>query len=190
MSGLLPGQTVIPKGWGESMVLYSESGFATVVDGAPPGPNGRLYIIPAGKPIKVPFEVGRHLLEDGRFPFIDVVRVAETETETGITYDVDAAKKDCLARSEDADDQAFKQYVSGAVDDFVKHNKPVPQPPQNILKIMERRGYKLEQYGISPIGWKKPEDKRITSLGEENAALKAQLDQMQATLDLLSKKKG
>jgi hypothetical protein len=184
-SMVLPGQTAIPKGWGESMVLYSLDGVSVVVDGAPPGPNGRLYIIPAGKPIKVPFEVGRFLLEDGRFPYTDVVRVAETESDTGITYDVEGAKKDALSKSELADDLAFKNYVSGAVADFVKNNKPVPQPPEQILKIMERRGFRLEQYGISPIGWKKPEDAKVAAMAQENSALKQQMDEMRKRLDAL-----
>src|SRR5215469_16454901 len=112
---VLPGQTMIPKGYGESVVLYSTEGFAAVVDGAPPGLHGRLYKIPAGKPIKVPYEVGRYLLDSNAFPYVDIVRVTETETETGITYDIEGAKAESLARLDAADDLAFKSYVSAAV---------------------------------------------------------------------------
>ena len=194
---VLPGQTVIPKGYGESMVLFSHEGFSTVVDGAPVGPNGRLYVIPKGKPIKVPFEVGRHLLEDQRFPFIDVVRVREEETETGILYDIDAAKQESAERLREADDAGFNQFVSGAIEDYVKRNKPVPQPPAKILRIMERRGYKLEDYGIHPIGWKTAENKQLNTMSAENEQLKQQMADMQKKLDALlvdrvsdSKKKG
>jgi hypothetical protein len=168
----LPGQTVIPRGWGESMVLYSEDGCAAVVDGAPPGINGRLYKIPAGKPIKVPFEVGRHLLNMDQFPYLDVVRVSETETEAGITYDTEGAKQASLERSSQADDMMFKRYVSDCVEDFVKKNKPVPQPSDRILQILKRRAYRLEDYGIFPIGWKRPVDEQV-------AGLQSQLKEMQ-----------
>jgi len=185
---VLPGQAVIPKNYGESIVLFSTEGFECVIDGAPVGQHGRLYKIPAGKAIKVPFEVGRYLLDTQSFPFIDVVRVHEEEQESGIVYDIDGAKADSLARLVQADDLAFKQYVQGAVEDFVKRNKPVPQPPDKIIRIMERRGFKLEQYGIVPIGWKTAENKQLTAVSDENATLKQQLASQQDQMAEMQKK--
>lgn len=172
----LPGQTVIPKGYGEAVVLYSESGCSAVVDGAPPGPNGRNYIIPAKKPTKVPFEVGRHLLNNDQFPYLDVVKVDELETEAGVSYDVAKAKSESMERGKQSDELAFKRYISDAVTDYVKNNKPVPQPPDNILRIIERRGYDLKRFGITPIGWENPDkDKRVADLEAQVARLIEQL---------------
>ena len=53
----MPGAVVIPKNYGESMVLYSAiERIAAVVDGARPGPNGRLFIIEPDKATKVSYE--------------------------------------------------------------------------------------------------------------------------------------
>jgi len=193
---VLPGQTVIPRGYGESMVLFSHEGCAVVIDGAPVGKDGRLYKIPAGKAIKVPFEVGRFLLDTQSFPFLDVVRVSEEETDSGITYDIELARAESADRRKIADDAAFNQYVQGAVEDFVKRNKPVPQPPAHILRIMKRTGYKLEDYGIHPIGWKTVENEKLQAVSQENEQLKQDMVEMKRKLDALlvdrvnDKKKG
>src|SRR5215469_4163784 len=161
---LLPGMQVTASHYHDSVVLYShENRVECVVDGAPPGKLGRLFIVEPGKPQRVPFEAGRYILE--HLSYTGVVRVREEETDEGIKYDVKGALEESLALTERMDKERFERYVSDAVDDYVKRNKPVPQPPPAIMKIIEKRGYDLRQYGITPIGWKEPDkDARITQL--------------------------
>lgn len=184
---LLPGQTVIPKSFGERMVLYTAGDkVEAVVDGAPAGPNGRLFIINPNKPQQVPYEAGRFILE--HLAYTGVVRVSEKETDTGIEYDIDGAKKDSLALLETMDRTRFNSYVSGVVQDYVQQSKPVPQPPEPILAIIERRGYDLKRFGIVPIGWEEPqkEDPRIADLQNQLAQMRA----LMAAQDKDKSKKG
>lgn len=181
---VLPGQTVIPKGYGESMVLYTATDkVECVVDGAPVGPMGRLFIIEPGKAKKVPFEAGRFILE--HLAYTGVVRVQETETDSGIEYDIEGAKQESLALSELMDKQRFQRYMDGVIEDFVRKNKPVPQPDPATMRIIERRGYDLKKYGIKPIGWEDPEAmaaERVRKLEAENREKDDALAKMQAQL--------
>jgi len=190
----LPGQSVIARNYGERMVLYTAADkVEAVVDGAAPGKNGRLFIVEPNKPTQVPYEAGRFILE--HLAYTGVVRVDEWEQKdddgnvTGITYDVDGAKVASLALSAAADKQRFDQYVRDCVSDYIanpKGAKPVPQPSPPILAIIERRGYDLRKYGITPIGWEEPDkDKKL-------ADMQKQIDQMTALLQQSGKsgKKG
>jgi hypothetical protein len=173
---LLPGQTVIPRSYGERMVLYSAGDkVECVVDGAPVGPNGRLFIINTNKPQQVPYEAGRFILE--HLSYTGVVRVNEKETDTGIEYDIDGAKAESLALLEVMDRTRFNQYVAGVVQDYVQNGKPVPQPAPSIMAIIERRGYDLKRFGIVPIGWEEPvkDDPRIADLQNQLAQMRALL---------------
>lgn len=179
---VLPGQAIIPMKFGEAMVLYTAGDrVEAVVDGAPVGKNGRLYIVEPNKPTKVPYEAGRFILD--HLGYTGVVRVQETETDTGVDYDIKGAQEESIAKLEAADAAAFKRYISDAVEDFVKRNKPVPQPDERIMKIIKRRGYDLKQFGIVPIGWQKPEDEKLTTMQKENSDLQDKLAQMQKQID-------
>jgi hypothetical protein len=160
----LPGAVVIPKNYGTEVIVYSAAfGWKGVVDGAPPRENGRLFIIEPGKAKKVPYEVWRYI--EQHYPYSDVVAVNQAETDQGVTYDIAAAREESMAKGAEADLAAFKAYIGAAVEDFVKRNKPVPQPSDNILAIIERRGYDLKKFGIVPIGWEEPEkDARVAQL--------------------------
>jgi len=183
-SFLLPGQTVIPKSYGERMVLFTAGDkVECVVDGAPVGPNGRLFIINPNKPQQVPYEAGRFILE--HLAYTGVVRVNEKETDTGIEYDIDGAKKESLALLEQMDRARFDQYCNSAVEDYIanpKGSKPVPQPSPAIMAIIERRGWQkiLKARGIVPLGWDEPQADNsavITDLQNQLAQLRAQLAQ-------------
>lgn len=185
----LPGVPFTPANYGTEVIVFSAAfGWEGVVDGAPPRETGRLFRVEPNKTKKVPVQVWNFI--EAHYPYSDVVRVNQTETETGITFDLETAKKESLEKGAAADMAAFKAYISAAVEDFVKRNKPVPQPADNILRIIERRGYDLKKFGITPIGWEEPEkDKRLAALADENKGLKEQLDALSAKLDKLVKGK-
>lgn len=177
-TGVLPGMNINPQNYGDAMVLFTATDqVEAVVDGAKPGPRGRLFIVEPGKPVKVPYEAGRFILD--HMGYTGVVRVHETETETGVTYDIEGAKAESLAKTESEDKRRFGVYISSAVEDFVKRNKPVPQPDAAILRIIQRRGFDLKRFGIVPIGWEEPEkDARVTQLEAQLSALQKQIADM------------
>lgn len=184
-SMVLPGQAVIPKSYGEAMVLYTAGDpVCTVVDGAPAnwrGAEGRKFTIEPGKAKIVPYEAGRFILE--HLSYTGVVRVKETETDSGIEYDIETAKKESLELLEAMDRQRFRQYVDGVVADYImnpKGKKAVPEPPEPIKAIIKRRGYDLKTYGIVPLGWEEPhaDDPRVEDLQNQLAQLRKQLADM------------
>lgn len=164
------------------MVLYTAGDkVECVVDGAPAGPNGRLFIIRPGKATKVPYEAGRFILE--HLAYTGVVRVQERETDTGIEYDIEGARKESLALSEQQDRIRFRAYVDGVVADYImnpKGRKAVPEPPEPIKAIIKRRGFDLKQYGIVPLGWEEvvKDDPRVEDLQNQLAQLRKQLADM------------
>lgn len=181
----LPGQTVIPRSYGESMVLFTAGDpVCAVVDGAPAnwrGAEGRKFTIEPGKAKLVPYEAGRFILE--HLSYTGVVRVNETETDSGIEYDIEGAKKESLALLETMDAQRFRQYVDGVVQDYImnpKGRKAVPEPPAPIKAIIKRRGYDLKSYGIVPLGWEEvqKDDPRVEDLQNQLAQLRKQLADM------------
>lgn len=177
--GTMPGAVVIAQHYGEAMVLYSAiEKVAAVVDGAPVGKLGRLFIVEPEKPVKVPYEAGRFILE--HYAYLGVVRVEETETETGITYHVDEAKKESLKLTAEMDDKRFSQYVSDVVTDYLNQKKPAPRTPDVIQKIIARRGYDLKRYGIFPLGEQESGNiAKISALESENKAKDDQLQTLQ-----------
>lgn len=193
---VLPGQAIIGKHYGESMVLYTAGdAVECVVDGAPVGPDGRLFRIVPGKAKKVPFEAGRFILE--HLAYTGVVRVEENETDSGVEYDIAGAKKASLVLLEAQDAKRFHDYISATVEDYVSKNKVVPPPSPPILAIIERRGYDLKKYGIKPIGFADPEQERFDAQAKENKDLKDELLALRNQMAALSaqvaadgKKKG
>jgi hypothetical protein len=167
------------------MRLYSHSErVAATVDGAPPGPHGRLFIVEPGVVTKVPDEAGRFLLE--HLAYTGVVRVDEIESENGVQFDKEKAVEESLASLEAQDRVRFQTYIQNMVKDYVERNRPVPPPPDSILRLIERRGYDLKSYGIVPIGWEAPDkDARVVQLEEENKALKTSMADLNSKLDVL-----
>jgi hypothetical protein len=174
--GSIPGAPVVAAHFGEQVVLYSESErVECVVDGAPPGENGRLFIIEPGKPKKVPHEAARFILD--HLGYTGVVRVDVAESDTGTKYDLAKAKAESLAKLVQADDLRFKAWLSGVIEDYVKRSKPVPAPDDTIMRIITRRGYDLKKYGIVPIGWAEADKvDEIAVLREQVAKLTKALD--------------
>lgn len=183
-----------PLFYTSDMVLFTVTErVEAVVDGARPGKNGRLFIVEPGKPIKVPWEAGRFILE--HLAYTGVVRVAEIEKKDeddnviGISYDVEAAKANSLAKCAEADELRFRQYVADCMQDFIARpdgkTKVPPPPPPPLLRIIERRGYKLDDYGIKPLGYKDPNMEHRQKLEAENADIKAKFDSLQAQMTAL-----
>lgn len=178
----IPGAQVVASRYGETVVLYSEGNRVEIQGayGAPPGPDGYCWIVEPGKPKKVPFEVGRIALDHYGYTGVVLVDVTETRDElgniTGTKYDLETAKKQSRVKTERGDELMFKGWLSGAIEDYVKRNKPVPEPPEAIMVIIERRGYDLKKYGIVPIGWaEKAESSEVAALRAELNALKKKL---------------
>lgn len=183
--GSLPGAVVIPKNFGEVMVLYSATDrVEAVVDGAPAAPNGRLFIVEPGKPTRVPYEAGRFILE--HLAYTGVVRVNETQTDTGITYDIEGAKAESDDQLRRMDEQRFQAYISHVVEDFLNKKKPAPRTPDAIRHIMERRGYDLKKYGIFPLGEAETQTlesmKQLKVASDEKDAQIAKLQEQLASL--------
>lgn len=183
MSGTIPGAAVVASRYGETVVLYSEETVEVGgVYGAPPGPDGYCWLIPAGRPVKVPWEVGRFVRE--HLPNTGAVEVTIKETKdelgnvTGTTYDLATAKTASAQKLKEGDERAFKAWLSGTVEDYVKRNKPVPEPPESIMRIIARRGYDPKKYGIVPIGW--AEQERNTELDALRAQVAALTKQVEA----------
>jgi len=177
-----------------TMVLYTAlDRVETVVDGAPPGPNGRLFIIPVNKPTKVPWEAGRFILD--HLGYTGVVRVKEEETVDedgnviGLSYDVESAREESLTKGKEHDEMRFRRFVADMMADYVsrKDGKSLapPPPPESILRIIDRRGYKLQDYGIKPIGFEDPADLKQKAIEDENRTLKSQMADLNSKFELL-----
>ena len=185
----IPGAAVVAAHFGETMVLYSEvERVEVVVDGAPPGPNGRLFTVEPKKATKVPYEAGRFILD--HLGYTGAVRVEVQESDTGTKYDIPKAKAESLAKLERGDEIRFKGWLNGVITDYVKQNKPVPAPEGAILDIINRRSYNLKQYGVTPIGWgEKAADAEKEALKAQVTAQAKQLEALQAQVAALTKQK-
>lgn len=184
-----------PLHYSSTVVLYTAvDPIEVIVDGAPPGPNGRLFKIPTGKPVKVPHEAGRFIIE--HLGYTGVVRVREEEQKDkdgnviGITYDVESAKIESLEKTKQMDEVRWHQFISDMVEDFVKKNKPVPPPPEAINRIIKRRGYRMQDFGVKPIGFKDPVDEMNAARDAENKELKDQVADLNSKLNLLLKQQA
>lgn len=168
----LPGQPVRPSNYGQTAIVYSAvESVSAIVDGAQPttedGHQGRLFNVPAGKPVRVPEEAARFFMD--HFGYTGIVRVREIRSEEGVRYDVKGAHAESLAKLKEADERVFKAWLASVIEDYVKRNKPVPPPDERIARLMARRKYELADYGITPIGYR---EKVVSSELEE---MKAQI---------------
>lgn len=167
--------------YGQTVLLYSEERLEVGgVYGAPPGPHGYCWVIEAGKPVRVPVEVRRYIQD--HLPNSGVVEVPVSESKDefgnviGTKFDLPSAKAASQKKLAEGDDAAFRQWLSNTIEDFVKRSKPVPQPPDHIMTIIQRRGYDLKKYGIVPIGWaEKDKVDELQALRDEIASLKKAL---------------
>lgn len=182
-----PGTIVSGARYHDYMWLYTEGEtVCQTVDGAPPGPMGRLYTVEPGKAVKVPYEAGRFFLE--HLAYTGVVRVTETERAdgTGTDLNIAKAKAESLAKFEEEDSRRWREYVEYCVTDKINNKRAVPATPKAIKDLIERRGYRLADYGIAPVGEIQPVDAGIAALKVQNAQLQQQLDELTAKLgDLL-----
>lgn len=165
----LPGVPVIAQNYHDYMVLLTVGDeVSAVVDGAPPGPNGRCFTVEPNKAVKVPYEAGRFLLN--HYAYTGVVRVKEVENAdgSGTTRDIETAKTESALLLEQEDARRWRDYITYVIEDKLNNKKVVPPPPEAIKRIMDRRGYKLEDFGINVLG-----QAGEKSSGAEVAALKA-----------------
>lgn len=175
---VIPGQARQAVNYHDSVWVYTAGEeVSAVVDGAEPGPNGRLFTVTPGKATKVPREAARFLIE--HLGYTGVVRVNETERAdgTGTDLDIEGAKAESLAKFEEADAQRWRDYITYVVDDKVNQKRAVPATPDSIRRIMARRGYKLSDYGIQPVGEVAPADSRIAELTKQVAELTTKLNE-------------
>lgn len=173
-------------------VLYSDAErVEAVVDGAPPGPQGRLYVIEPQEPTEVPSEVARFMLAHLGYTGVVEVEVIQTKNDkgrvTGTEYNVDKAVEESRLKLRESDELRFQNWINSSIEDYTKRNKPVPPPSPAIVKIIQRGGFDPKKYGIVPMGWEDPTGSG--PLAAENAELKAQLAAMNAKLDNLIKGK-
>lgn len=177
--GTLPGQIVTAQRYHDYMWLYTEGEpVCQTVDGAPPdGPGGlgRKYTVMPGKAQKVPYEVGRFFLE--HLAYTGVVRVNETTREdgTGTDLDIASAKAESLAKFEEEDGRRWREYVEYCITDKINNKKAVPATPDAVKAIIARRGYRLADFGIAPVGEATPRDKAMEALQKQVAELSARL---------------
>lgn len=166
----------------------NREGSAMVVDGAPPGPLGRLFVIPYDEVVEVPEEVARQMTEHRAYD--GVVRVGVTRTRTGTSFEVEPAKAASLELIEKQDRIFWSRWVNDSVEDYIKRSKPVPPPSQRILAIIKRRGWKPEDYGIVPIGWAKPGLAELQEAQKEKAELMDIIKGLSARLNALEAAPG
>lgn len=182
--------------YGRTMILYTAmERIATVVDGAPPGPTGRLFIVDIDEPTEVPWEAGRFILE--HLAYTGVVQVEETVTvddkgrRRGTDYDLEGARQRSLELCKRFDQERWTRFVNDMMTDYVSRKDgkqlAVPAPPAAILAIMERRGYKLQDYGIKPMGFEDPNATSHVQIKEENATLRKELAALTKRMNKLEK---
>lgn len=173
----LPGMTVTAARYSDYMWLYTEGEpVDAVVDGAPPGPMGRLFHIEPMKATKVPYEAGRFILD--HLGYTGVVRVTESDRPdgTGTDLDIQSAKAESLSKFETEDARRWREYVEYCITDKVNNKRAVPATPDSIKRLIERRGYRLADYGIAPVGEPQPRDTAIVALQAQIADLTAKLN--------------
>jgi hypothetical protein len=182
----------------EFVIMYTACDeVCCTVDGAPPGKDGRKFTVPVGKPVKVPWLAGKFMLD--HFQYTGVVQVMEHEqldddgNVIGVSYDVEDARVRSLELGREQDEVRFMRWVSDMTQDYVNRadgkQKVPPPPPDCIKRIIERRNYKMQDYGIKPIGFRDPIDEMNEARDSENAMLKAQVADLNSKINLLLKMK-
>lgn len=182
--------------YGKTMVMYTAGDrVEAVVDGAPVGPNGRLFVVDVNDPTEVPWEAGRFMLE--HLGYTGVVRVDEIDVRdergrrTGTEYDIEKAQAESEAKLLAYDQLIWQQFISDMMEDYVSRrdgkNKAVPPPPERISRIIKRRGYKLLDYGIEPIGFEDPMDVSTKAMAEENKSLRTQVADLNSKFEAFMK---
>lgn len=178
---------VRPPDYRDYMWLYTEGEEVNcVVDGAPVGPTGRLFTVRPKKAVRVPWEAGRFILE--HLPYTGVVRVNEVDREdgTGTDLDLPAAKVESLARFQSEDERRWRDYVQYVITDKIDNKRVIPPPPDAIRRIMDRRGFRLEDFGINVPGVEsasRTSNAQMAALKEQNDSLQGQVAALTARLN-------
>jgi hypothetical protein len=160
------------------MYLYSSYAgteeIAMVVDGSPVGPLGRLFIVPQDEVVEVPEIAGNELIRHKGY--LGVVKVELIKSKTELKFNLAKAREESAHLIEVADRRRFESYVEGVVKDRTSKGKPAGATPPAILDVMKRGNYKLEDYGIRPVGVREQE------ASNEVSALRAQVDELKKLL--------
>lgn len=179
----VPGQTTIAQGYHDYVWLYTDGEeVCQVVDGAPPGPEGRKYTVPVGRAVKVPREVGRFFTEHLGYSGVVIVHEADRADGTGTDLDLASAKEESKAKFVEGDELRWQQYM-GYVMWKLEKKEIVPPPPDTILRLMKRRGYKLTDYGIIIPGAAGGGDPAMASAQHQIAELTRLVGELKAQLD-------
>jgi hypothetical protein len=125
---------------------------AMVVDGAPVGENGRLFIVPPEEVVEVNDIAGRELIS--KMPHYGVVEVHTKRTKTSMEFLLDDAREASDRLIEVHDKLRFEGFIDGQVTDRTSKGKVSQAPPPEIREIMHRRNYTLEAYGLNAVGQK------------------------------------
>lgn len=172
----MPGATITAQRYHDYQWLYTAGDeVVAVVDGAPPGPEGRKFTVTPGKAVKVPWEAGRFILE--HLGYTGVVKVNETDRPdgTGTDLDIEAAKTESMAKFEESDARRWADHIRYCIDDKINNKRAVPETPDAIKRIIARRGYRLSDYGITPVGELAPRDSALEAMQKQIAELTAKL---------------
>ena len=183
----LPGSIVSARGYGDYMwiITFGEP-HVTVVDGARPGPRGRVYgCDEVGKAIKVPAEAGRFLVEHCGFSGVVQVEEVTRPDGTGTDLNLRQAKEDSEAQFKKGDEDRWQQYM-GYVMWMLEQKRIVPPPPEGIVNLMKRRGYRLKDYNIDIMG-QAGQPGSGSEIAELKALVKIQAEQMSNLQDLVRK---
>src|SRR5277367_1717512 len=123
---------------------------AMVVDGAPVGDNGRLFIVPPEEVVEMNDIAAKELIS--KMAHYGVVEVQTKRTKTSLDFDIESAREASLALIEVNDKLRFEGFIEGQVTDRTGRGKVAQAPPPEVREIMRRRGYTLEAYGLNVVG--------------------------------------
>lgn len=149
-----------------------------------------LFSFPPGKAIEIQDEflakaILNHRKLDG------LVAVPEIETDTGIKFDLETAKKKAAEALRAGRRELFDSYVKDQQEYRIAAGKP-PLPPSPIVqRIIEEDGYRLSDYGIYPKGFKVDDaavkqDAEMDSLRQQNKLLMGQVQALMEKVEELA----
>src|SRR5204863_3582008 len=162
--------------------------------------DGRLLTIPPNELFEVPEIRGTDCNNNGNFEYIipdhavlnrllehawyhGLVEVPVIRTPSGVTTDVEAAKRQARDKLNAAHDRILTRYVSDQQERVTQHGKSAIAPGGRVLQIIEKRGIDLKRdFNIDPPGFVVEKtanrDAEIASLREENARTQKQLQEL------------
>lgn len=170
-------------------VLYSaEERVAILSYAGSPGETGWLRIVEPEEPTEFEAVVAEDILKHTEY--LGLVEVEVIKTKKGTEYNLEKAEEDSKALLATTDEKRLMTWVQDMVDDYIKRNKPVPPPSEAIVRVMQRRNFDPQRFGITPFGWDDP----LMAMKQKDAAheqerkdWKDRFAQMEAQIALLSK---